>query len=51
MGGMAAICAIVDSILELRLFPRQAPWLFRDDTSGDNPRVNGIVTWAFALLT
>ncbi|KAK7061038.1 hypothetical protein VNI00_000773 [Paramarasmius palmivorus] len=48
---MAAICAIVDSTLEKEYFPLDAPWLYGADTSGDNPSVNGIVTFAFALLT
>ena len=48
---MATVCAIADSILEQRFFPLGAPWLFLDDESGDNPRINGLVTWAFALLT
>ena len=48
---LAVVCAIADSVLERRFFPRGAPWLFLDDTSGDNPRINGLVTFAFALLT
>ncbi|KAF9076326.1 phospholipid-translocating ATPase [Rhodocollybia butyracea] len=48
---MATVCAIVDSVLEHRDYPRGAPWLYGANTSGDNPSINGLVTWAFALLT
>ncbi|KAI0311567.1 hypothetical protein OF83DRAFT_1068591, partial [Amylostereum chailletii] len=48
---MAVVCAIVDSVLEQRYFPRGAPWLFNDNRSDDNPHINGLVTWAFALIT
>lgn len=48
---MATVCAIADSALEKKYFPLGAPWLFGDDQSDDNPRINGIVTFAFALLT
>ena len=48
---MAVVCAIVDSVLEHRLYPRGAPWLFDDNRSDDNPTINGLVTWAFALIT
>lgn len=48
---MAIACAIVDSILEHKLYPKGAPWLYGDDLSDDNPSINGLVTWAFALIT
>jgi phospholipid-translocating ATPase len=48
---MAVACAIADSVLEHRDYPREAPWLFGDNTSGDNPSINGLVTFAFALIT
>lgn len=48
---MAVVCAIADSRLEVQYFPLGAPWLLDDNESGDNPRINGLVTWAFALLT
>ena len=48
---LAIACAIADSILEQRYFPLGAPWLFLDDSHGDNPKINGLVTFAFALLT
>lgn len=48
---MAIVCAIIDSVLEKKYFPMGAPWLFADDQSDDNPSINGLVTWAFALIT
>ncbi|KAF9065769.1 hypothetical protein BDP27DRAFT_1331540 [Rhodocollybia butyracea] len=48
---LAVVCAVVDSILEKRYAPLDAPWLFDDNQKGDNPSANGGVTWAFALLT
>jgi phospholipid-translocating ATPase len=48
---MAVVCAIVDSLLEQHYFPMMAPWLFDDNRSGDNPHINGLITWAFALIT
>lgn len=48
---MATVCAIVDSILEHHYYPRIAPWLFGDNRSDDNPSINGLVTFGFALIT
>ncbi|KAF7301327.1 Phospholipid-transporting ATPase [Mycena indigotica] len=48
---MTVACAIGDSVLEHYYQHRSAPWLYGDDTSGDNPSINGLVTWAFAFLT
>jgi phospholipid-translocating ATPase len=47
---IATVCAIVDSTLEKKYYPRNAPWLFADDQKDNNPRVNGLITWAFALI-
>ncbi|KAH9981426.1 hypothetical protein BGW80DRAFT_1270175 [Lactifluus volemus] len=41
---MGVACAIIDSLLEHHFFPKQAPWLFDDNRSGDNPSVNGVIT-------
>ncbi|KAF8237713.1 phospholipid-translocating P-type ATPase [Tricholoma matsutake] len=51
MAAMCTVCAIADSVLEQRYYPRNAPWLYGDNRSDDNPSINGLVTWAFALLT
>lgn len=48
---MAIACAIVDSILEHYYYRRDAPWMYGADRSDDNPSINGLVTWAFALIT
>jgi phospholipid-translocating ATPase len=48
---MATACGIVDSVLESRYYPRGALWLYNDNLSDDNPSINGLVTWAFALIT
>ncbi|KDR73714.1 hypothetical protein GALMADRAFT_71945 [Galerina marginata CBS 339.88] len=48
---IAIVCAIADSRLQTHFFPLGAPWLFKDDQSDDNPRINGLITWVFALLT
>jgi phospholipid-translocating ATPase len=48
---MAVACGIIDSVLEHHYFPKQAPWLFDDNRSGDNPSINGVVTFFFALIT
>lgn len=48
---MAVVCAIVDSVLESREYTEGAPWLFLDDQTNDNPKINGLITWAFALIT
>jgi hypothetical protein len=48
---MAIACGVGDSVLEHQYQPRSAPWLYGDDSSSDNPSINGLVTWAFAFLT
>lgn len=48
---MSVALGIADAVLEQRYFPLNAPWLFRDTQSDDNPHINGLVTWAFALIT
>ncbi|KAG7448365.1 phospholipid-translocating P-type ATPase [Guyanagaster necrorhizus] len=48
---MAIACAIADSVLEHQMYPEGAPWLYDDNRGGDNPSINGLVTWAFALIT
>ena len=48
---MSVALGIADAILEQRYFPLDAPWLFGDTRSDDNPHINGLVTWAFALIT
>ncbi|KAL0067071.1 hypothetical protein AAF712_005858 [Marasmius tenuissimus] len=51
LAAMAVACGITDSILEQRYFDDSAPWLYGATLSDDNPKINGLVTWAFALVT
>ncbi|KAI9508448.1 phospholipid-translocating P-type ATPase [Russula earlei] len=51
LGVMAVVCGVVDTILEHHYYPKQAPWLFRDNRSGDNPSINGLITLLFAFIT
>jgi hypothetical protein len=51
LGIMAVVCGVIDSALEHHYYPKQAPWLFDDNRSGDNPSVNGFVTLLFAFIT
>ncbi|KAF9818947.1 hypothetical protein IEO21_02361 [Rhodonia placenta] len=51
LAAMAVACAIADAVLEQRYYPRGAPWLYLDNQGDDNTHVNGIITWAFALIT
>jgi phospholipid-translocating ATPase len=48
---MAVVCAIADSVNEHADYPRGALWLWGADRPDDNPSINGLVTWAFALIT
>lgn len=48
---MAVVCAIADSALEHYYYPKQAPWLFGDNQSDDNPSINGLITLIFAFIT
>lgn len=48
---MAVVCAIVDSIIEQHGHNQGAPWEFGTDTKGDNPHINGAITFGNALIT
>ena len=48
---MATACGIVDSVLEHKYYPESAPWLFDDNRPGNNPSINGLITFCFALIT
>ncbi|KAF8205548.1 phospholipid-translocating ATPase [Mycena galopus ATCC 62051] len=48
---MAIACGISDSVIEKADYPEGAPWLYDDNRNNDNPRINGFITWAFALIT
>lgn len=48
---MSLICGAINSVLEQHNYPLGALWLYGDDQGDNNPRVNGAITWAYALLT
>ncbi|KAK0493628.1 phospholipid-translocating ATPase [Armillaria luteobubalina] len=48
---MGIACAIADSLLESKQYPQGALWLYGDNQSNDDPSINGLVTWARALIT
>ncbi|OCH92253.1 phospholipid-translocating P-type ATPase, partial [Obba rivulosa] len=48
---LSVACGVLDSVLEQRFFPLGAPWLYGDDQSDDNPKINGLITWTFSLIT
>ena len=48
---MAVVCGIVDAILEQRNYPKGALWLYNDNRSDDNPRINGLITFLNAFIT
>ncbi|GAA5978440.1 hypothetical protein JCM10908_004356 [Rhodotorula pacifica] len=47
---MTMMCAIVDHFLEKSQYPEGAYWLYGDNRSDDNPNINGLITWANALI-
>ena len=48
---MGIVCAVADSSLEKYYYPLGAPWLYGDNQSDDNPNINGLITFVFALIT
>ncbi|KAF8630454.1 hypothetical protein AX17_005431 [Amanita inopinata Kibby_2008] len=48
---MALVCAIVDAVLEQHYYPLRAPWLYDDNQSDNNPQINGLITFFYAILT
>jgi phospholipid-translocating ATPase len=48
---IAVVCALIDHYNELRWHEQQAYWELYADTSGDNPNINGLVTFANAFIT
>jgi phospholipid-translocating ATPase len=51
MALLAAACGVAESTLEKRLSPLGAPWFYNDIYSDDNPRINGLITFIYAILT
>ena len=48
---MCIMCAIGDHILEKRYYPQNAYWLYGANTKGDNPNINGLISFANAMIT
>ncbi|WVR04281.1 hypothetical protein IAU60_001281 [Kwoniella sp. DSM 27419] len=48
---IAMVCAIVDHFNEVEWYNQGAYWLLYADTPGDNPNINGLVTFANAFIT
>lgn len=51
LAAMAVVCGVAESSLEKYYSPLDAPWLYGDNISDDNPRINGLTTLVFALIT
>lgn len=51
LAAIAVVCAIVDHVNEVKWDRQQAYWMLFADTSGDNPNINGLVTFANAFIT
>ncbi|KZP01087.1 phospholipid-translocating P-type ATPase [Calocera viscosa TUFC12733] len=48
---ISVVCAIADSQIEKRQQPEGAYWLYDDNQPGDNPSINGVITFLQALIT
>lgn len=48
---IAVVCALVDHFNEVRWYRQQAYWELYADRPGDNPNINGLVTFANAFIT
>ncbi|KZT35488.1 phospholipid-translocating P-type ATPase [Sistotremastrum suecicum HHB10207 ss-3] len=48
---MAVACAIAEYFIDRGKTHHGAPWTFDENRSDDNPQINGLVTWANALIT
>lgn len=51
LGIIAMICAVVGHVLETEWTADGAYWMLYNDTSGDNPRINGLWTFFNATIT
>lgn len=48
---IAIVCAIADSEIEKYYTARQAYWQYASEQSDDNPRINGLIAFAYSLIT
>jgi phospholipid-translocating ATPase len=51
LAAVSMVCAIVDHYNEVRWDKEQAYWELYADTPGDNPNINGLVTFANSFIT
>ena len=47
---MCIMCAVGDAVLEQRYYPEGAYWMDFAQYSNDNPRINGLVAFANAMI-
>ena len=47
---MCIMCAVGDAVLEQRYYPEGAYWMAFAQYSSDNPRINGLVAFANAMI-
>ncbi|GAA5851367.1 hypothetical protein JCM9279_001119 [Rhodotorula babjevae] len=47
---MTIMCALADHYIQVEKTPEGAYWLYGNDRSDDNPNINGVITWANALI-
>jgi phospholipid-translocating ATPase len=48
---MAIACAIAETFIDKSFFHRGAPWTFDENIPSQTPDINGLATWANALIT
>jgi len=48
---MAVVCAIVEARLDVGFTRNMALWTYDENRSNNNPNINGLATWANALIT
>lgn len=48
---IATVCAIIDHFNEISWYRENTYWTLYDDQPGDNPSINGLVTFANAFIT
>ncbi|KAL1937625.1 hypothetical protein VTO73DRAFT_13011 [Trametes versicolor] len=51
LAAMGVTCGVADSLLEQHYYPLGAPWLYGDTQGDDNPKINGLITFIYALIT
>lgn len=47
---MAVVCGIANSLQEQYYYDRNALWMWGANQGDDNPQINGLIAWAFAVI-